>query len=65
MGRSCCMTAIEPGGRAFRKRFVRCAPPPFVAECCDRVMVLENGRVRFEGALDEDVLQDSVAYLTS
>ena len=59
------MTAIEPGGRAFRKRFVRCAPPPFVAECCDRVMVLENGRVRFEGALDEDVLQDSVAYLTS
>ncbi len=37
----------------------------FVAECCDRVMVLENGRVRFEGALDEGVLQDSVAYLTS
>ena len=59
------MAAIEPGGRAFRKRFVRCAPPPFVAECCDRVMVLENGRVRFEGALDEDVLQESVAYLTS
>ena len=59
------MAAIEPGGRAFRKRFVRCAPPPFVAECCDRVMVLENGRVRFEGALDEDVLQDSVAYLAS
>lgn len=37
----------------------------FVAECCDLVMVLENGRVRFAGALDEGVLQDSVAYLMS
>lgn len=34
-----------------------------VAECCDRALVLEEGHVRFEGLLDEEVLCDAVAYL--